>query len=85
MANKRNRYNPRSKRSLKSGLRFGYAPTMQDVQELPELKGPKWPFFLAVAFMLGLAFFLFYYQAKLTLTHWEALPAPFAWQDDWWC
>lgn len=46
---------------------------MQDVQELPELKVPKWPFFLADAFMLGLAYFLFYYQAKLPLTHWEVI------------
>jgi molecular chaperone GrpE (heat shock protein) len=44
---------------------------MQDAQELPELKVPKWPFFLANAFMLGLAYFLFYYQAKLPLTRWE--------------
>ncbi len=46
---------------------------MQDAQELPELKVPKWPFFLADAFMLGLAYFLFYYQAKLPLTRWEVV------------
>jgi molecular chaperone GrpE (heat shock protein) len=44
---------------------------MQDVQQLPELKVPKWPFFVADAFMLGLAYFLFYYQARLPLTRWE--------------
>jgi len=44
---------------------------MQDVQQLPELKVPKWPFFLADAFMLGLAYFLFYWQARLPLTRWE--------------
>lgn len=46
---------------------------MQDAQELPELKVPKWPFFVADAFMLGLAYFLFYYQAKLPLTRWEVV------------
>lgn len=46
---------------------------MQDVQQLPELRVPKWPFFLADAFMLGLAYFLFYWQAKLPLSHWEVL------------
>jgi molecular chaperone GrpE (heat shock protein) len=46
---------------------------MQDAQELPELKVPKWPFFLADAFMLGLAYFLFYYQARLPLTRWEVV------------
>ena len=44
---------------------------MQDALELPELKVPKWPFFVADGFMLGLAYFLFYYQAKLPLTRWE--------------
>jgi molecular chaperone GrpE (heat shock protein) len=44
---------------------------MQDEQQLPELKVPKWPFFMADVFMLGLAYFLFYYQAKLPLTRWE--------------
>lgn len=46
---------------------------MQDAQELPELKVPKWPFFVADGFMLGLAYFLFYYQAKLPLTRWEVM------------
>lgn len=46
---------------------------MQDAQHLPELKVPKWPFFLANAFMLGLAYFLFYWQAKFPLTHWEVI------------
>lgn len=46
---------------------------MQDAQHLPELKVPKWPFFLADAFMLGLAYFLFYWQAKLPLTQWEVI------------
>lgn len=62
-----------STRSLKSTSGFGYAAAMQDVQELPELKVPKWPFFLADGFMLGLAYFLFYYQAKLPLTRWEVI------------
>ena len=46
---------------------------MQDEQQLPELKVPKWPFFVADAFMVGLAYFLFYYQAKLPLTRWEVI------------
>ena len=46
---------------------------MQDEQHLPELKVPKWPFFVADGFMLGLAYFLFYYQAKLPLTRWEVI------------
>lgn len=46
---------------------------MQDAQHLPELKVPKWPFFVADGFMLGLAYFLFYYQAKLPLTRWEVI------------
>lgn len=46
---------------------------MQDAQQLPQLKVPKWPFFLADGFMLGLAYFLFYYQAKLPLLHWEVI------------
>lgn len=46
---------------------------MQDAQQLPQLKVPKWPFFLADGFMLGLAYFLFYYQAKLPLSHWEVI------------
>ena len=46
---------------------------MQDEQQLPELKVPKWPFFIADAFMVGLAYFLFYYQAKLPLTRWEVI------------
>lgn len=46
---------------------------MQDAQQLPELKVPKWPFFVADAFMIGLAYFLFYYQAKLPLTRWEVI------------
>jgi len=46
---------------------------MQDAQQLPELKVPKWPFFVADGFMLGLAYFLFYYQAKLPLTKWEVV------------
>lgn len=50
-----------------------YAGDMQDAQQLPELKVPKWPFFLADAFMLGLAYFLFYWQAKLPLTRWEVI------------
>jgi len=44
---------------------------MQDAPQLPDLKVPKWPFFLADAFMLGLAWFLFCWQARLPLTHWE--------------
>jgi molecular chaperone GrpE (heat shock protein) len=58
---------------LKSEWEIGYAAGMQDAQELPELKVPKWPFFLADAFMLGLAYFLFYYQARLPLTRWEVV------------
>lgn len=46
---------------------------MQDAPQLPELKVPKWPFFLADAFMLGLAYFLFYWQAKLPLSQWEVI------------
>jgi molecular chaperone GrpE (heat shock protein) len=46
---------------------------MQDALELPELKVPKWPFFVADGFMLGLAYFLFYFQAKLPLTRWEVM------------
>lgn len=46
---------------------------MQDVPQLPDLKVPKWPFFLADAFMLGLAYFLFYWQAKLPLAQWEVI------------
>ena len=46
---------------------------MQDEQHLPELKVPKWPFFVADGFMLGLSYFLFYYQAKLPLTRWEVI------------
>lgn len=58
---------------MKLGAGIAYAPGMQDVQELPELKVPKWPFFLADAFMLGLAYFLFYYQARFPLTQWEVV------------
>jgi len=39
---------------------------MQDAQELKALKVPKWPFFLADALMLGLAFFV-NWQGKLPL------------------
>ncbi|MCO5053557.1 MAG: nucleotide exchange factor GrpE [Verrucomicrobiae bacterium] len=46
---------------------------MQDAPQLSELKVPKWPFFLADAFMLGLAWFLFYWQAKFPLSQWEVL------------
>ena len=48
---------------------------MQDVQQMPELKVPKWPFFLADAFMIGLAYFLFYWQAnpKQPLSQWEVI------------
>ena len=46
---------------------------MKDAQELPELKVPKWPFFVADGFMLGLAYFLFYFQAKLPLSRWEVV------------
>jgi molecular chaperone GrpE (heat shock protein) len=46
---------------------------MQDALELPELKVPKWPFFVADGFMLGLAYFLFYFQAKLPLSRWEVI------------
>ncbi len=46
---------------------------MKDAQELPELKVPKWPFFVATGFMLGLSYFLFYYQAKWPLTAWEMI------------
>jgi len=48
---------------------------MQDVQQLPELRVPKWPFFFADALMIGLAYFLFYWQAnpKQPLSQWEVL------------
>jgi molecular chaperone GrpE (heat shock protein) len=46
---------------------------MQDVPHLPELKVPKWPFFLGDAFMLGLAYYLFYWQAKFPLSQWEVV------------
>ena len=48
---------------------------MQDAPQLPELKVPKWPFFLADAFMLGLAYYLFYYQTKpnVPLSQWEVI------------
>lgn len=48
---------------------------MQDVQQLPELRVPKWPFFLADALMLGLAYYLFYWQVnpKLPLSQWEVI------------
>ena len=46
---------------------------MKDALELPELKVPKWPFFVADGFMLGLAYFLFYLQAKLPLSRWEVI------------
>jgi molecular chaperone GrpE (heat shock protein) len=43
---------------------------MQDAQDLKELTVPKWPFFLGDAFMLGLAYYI-YWQGKLPLGHWE--------------
>ena len=46
---------------------------MKDALDLPELKVPKWPFFVATGFMLGLSYFLFYYQAKWPLTGWEMI------------
>lgn len=48
---------------------------MQDVTQLPELKVPKWPFFVADAIMLGLAYYLFYFQvpAGVALKSWEVL------------
>jgi molecular chaperone GrpE (heat shock protein) len=47
---------------------------MQDVPQLPELKVPKWPFFLGDAFMLGLAYYLFYWQVeKFPLSQWEVV------------
>jgi molecular chaperone GrpE (heat shock protein) len=48
---------------------------MQDAQQLPELKVPKWPFFLADAFMLGVAYFLFYWQTtpNVPLSRWEVV------------
>jgi molecular chaperone GrpE (heat shock protein) len=46
---------------------------MQDAPQLPELKVPKWPFFLGDAFMLGLAYYLFYWQAKFPLSQWEVV------------
>jgi molecular chaperone GrpE (heat shock protein) len=52
---------------------FPYPAGMQDAQHLSELKVPKWPFFLANAFMLGLTYFLFYWQAKLPLSQWEVV------------
>jgi molecular chaperone GrpE (heat shock protein) len=54
---------------------FPYAVAMQDAPQLPELKVPKWPFFLADAFMLGLAYYLFYYQTKpnVPLSQWEVI------------
>jgi molecular chaperone GrpE (heat shock protein) len=52
-----------------------YAAAMQDAPQLPELKVPKWPFFLADAFMLGLAYYLFYYQTRpnVPLSQWEVI------------
>lgn len=52
-----------------------YAAGMQDAPQLPELKVPKWPFFLADAFLLGLAYYLFYWQAnpKVPLSQWEVI------------
>lgn len=43
---------------------------MQDAQDFKELKVPKWPFLLGDAFMLGLAYYI-YWQGKLPLSHWE--------------
>ncbi len=43
-----------------------YCRAMQDAQELKSLKVPKWPFFLADALMLGLAYYV-YWQGKLPL------------------
>jgi molecular chaperone GrpE len=45
-------------------------PPMQDAQDFKELKVPKWPFLLGDAFMLGLAYYI-YWQGKLPLSHWE--------------
>ncbi|HNQ74478.1 MAG TPA: nucleotide exchange factor GrpE [Verrucomicrobiota bacterium] len=50
-----------------------YRVGMQDAPQLPELKVPKWPFVLANAFMLGLAWYLFYWQARLPLGEWAVL------------
>ncbi|MGC3956611.1 MAG: nucleotide exchange factor GrpE [Verrucomicrobiota bacterium] len=48
---------------------------MQDAPQSPELKVPKWPFFLADAFMLGVAYYLFYWQTKpnVPLSQWEVV------------
>lgn len=43
---------------------------MQDAQDFKELKVPKWPFLLGDAFMLGLAYYI-YWQGKLPLDRWE--------------
>jgi molecular chaperone GrpE (heat shock protein) len=46
---------------------------MQDVPLLNHLRVPKWPFLTANGLLLGLAYFLFYWQAKLPLSLWEVL------------
>ncbi len=40
------------------------------MRESTEFKVPRWPFFLGDAFMLGLAYFI-YWQDKLPLSRWE--------------
>jgi len=44
---------------------------MQDVQDLKELKVPKWPFFLGDAIMLGLSYYIYWQASKLPLDRWE--------------
>jgi molecular chaperone GrpE (heat shock protein) len=47
-------------------MMLDYCRAMQDAQEFKTLKVPKWPFFLANALMLGLAYFV-NWQGKLPL------------------
>jgi molecular chaperone GrpE (heat shock protein) len=46
---------------------------MQDAAQLPDLRVPKWPFFLGNGFLMGLAYYLFYWQAELPLSLGEVL------------
>jgi molecular chaperone GrpE (heat shock protein) len=46
---------------------------MHEVPQLNHLRVPKWPFLTANGLLLGLAYFLFYWQAKLPLSLWEVL------------
>jgi molecular chaperone GrpE (heat shock protein) len=56
---------------LKWAFSLLYVATMQDAPLLPELRVPKWPFFLGDAVLLGLAYYLFYWQADVRLAPWE--------------